>query len=1104
MKRFASKSARAIRLGARRGRLGARFGQLGSRFGRLGARFGRLAGLLLGLTLSFPGVQAQSASSFDELGRFYVKSFGPEVYQAHAQNWAIVQSPDGLLYVGNGDGVLEYDGVSWRLIETQNRSVVRSLAVDERGRVFVGASGELGYLAPDALGGASYVSLRQRLPAAEREFADVWQTHVLDGSVYFGTRARLFRWPTDDLEHGEVTVWTAATGFFAVSVVHDTLVLREKGRGLVRLEGGSLRLAPGGEAFAKTRVFALVPHGSDAYLVLTRSEGLFRCPIDGGPDSTCAPFAPDATDLLAASQPYHATGLPGGMVAVGTLRGGVILLDPDGRVLRVLDEATGLPDKTVWRTYPDRQGGLWLGSDNGLARVEVASPLSFHDKTTGLAGTVSSVARHRDHLYAATTLGVYRLRRAAAGAPARFEPVPGVAAQCWALLSVDETLLAACFGGLYDPEARRLLWDSAAGHVFSVYRSVRDPDLIYLGLEDGLVRLRRDAGQWQAAGRVDGVREQVRSMVEDAQGRLWIGTRKAGALRLAAATAAGDDPAARDPGVRRFGVAEGLPGGWINVTSVAGQVRFWAEGEAGLFRMGTGAGASGFGPDTTFDTFLPQGSRGIENLTEGDQGRVWIAAGTASGVAHPAADGGYTWTPTALRRAATKGVYALHFEADGVLWAGGPHGLVRYDTHRSLEPSGYRVWIRRLTASGSLLFDGQTARPLEAPVWPYRYNALRFAFAAPRYDASENTHYRSRLDGFERAGTGEDWSAWSPETDKDYTNLWEGRYVFRVQARDVYGRLSREDVFAFRILPPWYRAWWAWTLYGLIAVGSIWGGYRLRTRSLRRRNAELELRVRDRTVELEAKADELAAKNDELERFAYTVSHDLKSPLVTIQGFLGFLERDVAAAATDPGADERVAGDVGRIRGAANKMQRLIDDLLELSRVGREAGRPEVVEMVEVSREVRELLIGPIAERGVEVVVARDLPAVRGDRTQLHQLLQNLIQNALQYMGDQPSPRIEVGVRGADVKDGESPAFYVRDNGMGIDPRYHEKVFGLFERLDPGASERTGIGLALVKRIVEVHGGRIWVESEGAGRGSTFCFTLPGWRPATTPAKAAD
>ena len=236
---------------------------------------------------------------------------------------------------------------------------------------------------------------------------------------------------------------------------------------------------------------------------------------------------------------------------------------------------------------------------------------------------------------------------------------------------------------------------------------------------------------------------------------------------------------------------------------------------------------------------------------------------------------------------------------------------------------------------------------------------------------------------------------------------------------------------------------------------------------------------------------ELKAKNDELERFTYTVSHDLKAPLVTIRGFLGFLRQDAAAVASDPEAAGRLDHDVARIDAAAQKMGALLEDLLALSRVGRQSGRLREVAFGEIAREAGELVAGAIAERGVEVEIAPDLPAVRGDRSRLVELLQNLMENAVRYMGDQPAPRLDVGIK----DQGPPPVFFVRDNGIGIEPRYHDKIFGLFERLDPQATEGTGVGLALVRRIVEIHRGRIWVESDGAGQGSTFCFTLPGAPP---------
>jgi PAS domain S-box-containing protein len=226
---------------------------------------------------------------------------------------------------------------------------------------------------------------------------------------------------------------------------------------------------------------------------------------------------------------------------------------------------------------------------------------------------------------------------------------------------------------------------------------------------------------------------------------------------------------------------------------------------------------------------------------------------------------------------------------------------------------------------------------------------------------------------------------------------------------------------------------------------------------------------------------ELKDKNAELEQFTYTVSHDLKAPLITIRGFLGFLERDLQAGRTD-----RIQNDISRITDATDKMQKLIIDLLDLSRVGRIKNPSKDIPFGKLVQNAVEVVAGQLTLTGVRVDIASDLPIVHGDPVRLAQVLQNLIENAIKFMGDQPEPRIDVGQKGEE--DGKA-IFYVRDNGIGIAPEHHERIFGLFNKLD-GSSDSTGIGLALVKRIVEIHGGRIWVESE-AGKGAAFFFTLP-------------
>jgi PAS domain S-box-containing protein len=232
-------------------------------------------------------------------------------------------------------------------------------------------------------------------------------------------------------------------------------------------------------------------------------------------------------------------------------------------------------------------------------------------------------------------------------------------------------------------------------------------------------------------------------------------------------------------------------------------------------------------------------------------------------------------------------------------------------------------------------------------------------------------------------------------------------------------------------------------------------------------------------LERELLLKEMEAKNAELERFTYTVSHDLKSPLVTIAGFLGFLEADIKS-----GNPEKAEAAIKRIHDAARKMRRLLDELLELSRIGRMANPTEDIPFGELVKEALELAEGQLTMRQVRVQVETDFPSVRVDRTRMIEVLQNLITNASKFMGAQQHPSLEIGMKSIHGQ----KAFFVKDNGIGVAPEFHERIFGLFNKLDP-FSDGTGIGLAIVKRIIEVHGGKIWVESE-LGEGATFFFTL--------------
>ena len=299
----------------------------------------------------------------------------------------------------------------------------------------------------------------------------------------------------------------------------------------------------------------------------------------------------------------------------------------------------------------------------------------------------------------------------------------------------------------------------------------------------------------------------------------------------------------------------------------------------------------------------------------------------------------------------------------------------------------------------------------------------------------------------------------------------------RYQVGDIMGGIS--------VSIPWgpFRQDLLVTLGG-IAIGhaGLWllglGFTEFSRRSLRQQLDRRRL-VEDALLQ---RSQELEERTGDLERFTYTVSHDLKSPVVTIKSFLGFLEQDLAASDA-----EKITKDIGYIRSAAEKMEEQLDELLQLSRLGRHVNPPTRVPFQELVQEALTLVAGRLAAHGVAVRVEPTDLTLFGDRPRLVEIWQNLVDNAVKYRSPHAPPTIAIGLEQTTA----GPVFHVSDNGLGIDPCHHDKIFGLFDQLNP-ASEGSGLGLALVKRIVEMYKGRIWVESEGCGAGgSRFRFTLP-------------
>ena len=792
---------------------------------------------------SVPGLAASASPS--DTGLPYIRNFSPRDYGAAAQNWALAQDREGVVYVGNVDGyVLSYDGARWQRTPVPNGATVRSLALGADDRIYVGTVGDFGYLKRSDDGQLAFVSLRDKLPPDERDFADVWSVYPTADGVYFVTITRLFRY-----RHGTMKVWKPDSTFHTSFRVDGRLYLRETGRGLLQMDGDRLVLSPGGARFADERIYALLPwRGPDAQpgdlLAGTRSHGWFI-----RHDGQWRPWPTEADAAIRKAQLYDATWLADGRLVAATLNGGLFVLDAQGHLLRTLTRSSGLSTNAMMALMQGRDHGLWVAEGNGVARIDMGSPLTHFGERSGLPDDALLLQRHDGTLYVGATDGLYRL---VPGSNAHLEKVPQLPGPVWDLAGVDGQLLVACDGGVFVgsgnafrpvPAVQRHVLSTAA---LSLWHARTDPTRVFVGYPDGIGTLHRVDGRWIDEGLIPGVSLEIRTIRQDAAGKVWLSPWVGGAMRL---TLPPDWQGPRDPRavkVDRYGASAGLPMERSDLVAIDGKLRFVTA--HGLYRFDPVT--SRFGPDPAFASLFPDGPQPIDEVHQDRDGSLWMYAAFAGGpkqIGHAVRDGkGWRWQAVPLQPLAGIGISAFLDDADGTVWIGGDKGLYRYQSTRVLPADPQlRTLLRRVAGQdGRVPFAG--GHPSAGlPEIPWKQNSIRFEFALPSFARAETNQYQTWLQGLDRG-----WSPWRGDTYRDYTNLPDGRYRFHVRGRNLYGQQAREAVFDFRVLPPWYRtawAWLAWSVGGVLLLSLL---VRWRLHALHRRNRALALLVSQRTAEL--------------------------------------------------------------------------------------------------------------------------------------------------------------------------------------------------------------------------------------------------------------
>ncbi|MEM0964224.1 MAG: hypothetical protein AAGK21_16980, partial [Bacteroidota bacterium] len=385
-------------------------------------------------------VFAAVAANAQEAGRLIVRSVEIESQTVTAPINDIVQGPDGVIYVASGRGVGVFDGVRWGRARVGTSTRSATLAVDARGRVWAGGDGDVGWIGSDSTGHRAFVSLLPHLPEAMRPTGYVRSVHAVGETVYVATERQLVRWS----ETAPPRRWRSESAM-TVSIADETVYVHDGDRGLLRLRGDRLEPVPGADAFRRPGPVSVVQGPESADLLAITERGIWQVV---GSRFTRRPTEADAI-LARFPARVEDAAWADGLLALTTEGGGLVLLRPDGRLHARLTAETGLPDATPRAVRLDQEGGIWVGSEEGLVRIGAPQAIRQFAEAEGLRGVILDVDQVGERRVVATSNGLFLEREAG-----RFVLAPLTAGVCSALVARGGVIVAACARGLFETDGR--------------------------------------------------------------------------------------------------------------------------------------------------------------------------------------------------------------------------------------------------------------------------------------------------------------------------------------------------------------------------------------------------------------------------------------------------------------------------------------------------------------------------------------------------------------------------------------------------------------------------------------------------------------------------
>jgi len=815
--------------------------------------------------MAFLVLQALCINGQNTIGIPQIINFNKNDFRAGTQTWDIDQDSKGRMYFANNEGLLTYDGTFWKLHPLPNKTIMRSIAIDKNGIIYAGGQGEMGYFVPNERGFLKYISLTPLLPAKERSFADIWEIEIIGESVFFRASERMIM----ELRNKAISFHPPISGWQFMKKMGTILYAQDQKNGLYIYKNNAWRLAANNQLLSGSIISGMIQTGKESSLILTYDRKSLTLRRD-------SLFNNSGFELPASDFNFSkVTEINKGEFIAATTTDGCLIMKNDGKFVQKISRKEGLQNNNVISVFLDRDKNLWAGLNNGISFIAYNSAIKYitPNKENEAAGFSAKIFNNK--LFIGSSDGCYSAELSPQNKDlsflrSNFSLVGNSSGQVWRLEEVNQHLLMGHNNGCFDiigNQAKLISRD--AGWTFLPTSPVPPAQNILTGTYSGLKMLTFNNGQFSDKGNLEGLYESLRFLTADSEGNIWASHPYRGIYKISISADG------KKYITRLFTEKDGLPSTLDNhVYKIKNRVIF-----------GTNAGAYEF--DAPTSRFIPSnflqpiiGKNEVRYMNEDGQGNIWFCSGKKIGVID-FAEGNSIPKPfyfseiTGQILSGFENIYA--FDKSNI-FIGSEKGVIHlnYEKYKANKLTLNMMLgnVRAIGKTDSTIFGGYfndgSATETTNKIIPSiglvsNFNAFHFEYSSPSFGVQKNIEYSYRLDGYEK-----NWSNWSNKTEKEYTNLSAGSYVFHVKAHDNLGNESDEVKYNFSIQSPWYKSIWAYIFYLIVIALGIRKYGDWQKKKLLRQKSIYEKKQRQMSVEhqLEMEQNEkeiIRLKNEKLE-----------------------------------------------------------------------------------------------------------------------------------------------------------------------------------------------------------------------------------------------